>query len=140
MSLQSHHLPTQGSANPGLRTNSDPLPVCVWLPAESGFAFIFLSFFLFFSSFFWGGALPAVHGSSRTRGQISRLQLPAYTTATATRDLSCICDLHDSLWQCQILNPLSVSRDQTHILTDTSQVLNPLSHKGNSPDFAFLNS
>ena len=26
----------------------------------------------------------------------SELQLPAYTTATATKDLSCICDLHHS--------------------------------------------
>ena len=34
--------------------------------------------------------------------------------------------------QCQILNPLSEAKDQTHILVDTSQVLNPLSHNGNS--------
>ena len=27
------------------------------------------------------------------------LQLPAYATATATRDPSLICDLHDSSWQ-----------------------------------------
>ena len=41
------------------------------------------------------------------------LQLPAYTTATGTQDLSCICDLHHSLGQRQILNPLSEARDQT---------------------------
>ena len=35
------------------------------------------------------------------------LQLPAYTTATATEDPSCICDLHPSSWQRRILNPLS---------------------------------
>ena len=35
------------------------------------------------------------------------LQLQAYATATVTQDLSCICDLHCSLWQCQILNPLN---------------------------------
>ena len=35
------------------------------------------------------------------------LQLPAYTTATATWDLSCIYDLHHSSQQCQILNSLS---------------------------------
>ena len=62
----------------------------------------------------------------------SELQLQAYTTTTATRDLSCICDLHCSLWQFQILNPLSEARDQTLILMDTSQVLNPLTHSGNS--------
>ena len=44
------------------------------------------------------------------------LQLVAYTTAIAMPDPSCICDLHCSLWQCQILNPLREARDQTHIL------------------------
>ena len=39
------------------------------------------------------------------------LQLPAYATATATPDLSCVCNLHHSLWQCWILNPLSKARD-----------------------------
>ena len=43
-------------------------------------------------------------------------QLWAYTTLTATPDPSCICDLHCSSWQCQVLNPLSEARDQTHIL------------------------
>ena len=37
----------------------------------------------------------------------SDLQLPAYTTATATQDLSRVCDLHRCSWQHQILNPLS---------------------------------
>ena len=46
--------------------------------------------------------------------------------------LSCIWDLCCGLWQCQILNPLSEARDQTHILMDTICVLNPLSHDGNS--------
>ena len=36
----------------------------------------------------------------------SELQLLAYPTATATQDLSHICDLHHSLQQCQILNLL----------------------------------
>ena len=39
------------------------------------------------------------------------LQLPAYTTAMATQDLSHVCDLHHSSRQCQILNPLSEARD-----------------------------
>ena len=49
------------------------------------------------------------------------LQLLAYTTATATPDLSSICNLHHSLWQYLILNSLSEAKDQTHILMDTSQ-------------------
>ena len=39
------------------------------------------------------------------------LQLPTHTTTMGTPDLSSICDLHSSLQQCQILNPLSETRD-----------------------------
>ena len=48
------------------------------------------------------------------------LQLPAY--ATATPDLSCICNLYHSSGQCYIFNPLSRARDQTCTLMDTSWV------------------
>ena len=58
-------------------------------------------------------------------------QLPAYTTATATQDPSHACDLHHSSWQHQILNTLIEARDQTHVLMDTSYVLNLLSHNEN---------
>ena len=61
----------------------------------------------------------------------SELQLPAYTTATAIPHPSCICSLKHSLQQCCILNPLTDIRDWTCILIDTTQVLNPLSHKRN---------
>ena len=47
------------------------------------------------------------------KGVNLELQLPAYTTATATQDLSCICDLHHSSWQHRILNPLIEARDRT---------------------------
>ena len=50
------------------------------------------------------------------------IQLPAYTTATAMPDLSCVCDLHRSSVQCQFLDSVSESRDQACILMDTSQV------------------
>ena len=40
-----------------------------------------------------------------------KLELPAYTTATATQDLRHVCDLHHSSRQHQILNPLSEARD-----------------------------
>ena len=51
------------------------------------------------------------------------LQQQAFTTATAMPDLGCICDLHYSLWQHQILNLLSEARGWTCILMDTSWVL-----------------
>ena len=63
----------------------------------------------------------------------TELQLPAYGTATAMQDLSFICDLHHSLQERQILNPLSEVRDWTHILMDTSQDLNPLTTMGTPP-------
>ena len=52
----------------------------------------------------------------------SELYLPAYTTATATRDLSCLCDPHHRSWQHRILNPLSEVKDRTRILMDDSQL------------------
>ena len=53
-------------------------------------------------------------------GVRSELLLLAYTTATATRDPSRICDPHYSSWQCQILNPLSEARDRICVLMDAS--------------------
>ena len=55
-------------------------------------------------------------------GVESELQLPAYAAATAMWDPSCICDLHRSSWQCQILDPLSQARDQTCVLMDSRWV------------------
>ena len=54
-------------------------------------------------------------------GVESELQLLAYATAiaTATQDLSRVCNLCRSLWQRQIVNPLNEARNRTHILTDT---------------------
>ena len=60
------------------------------------------------------------------------LQLLVYTIATETLDPSLICDLHHSLWQQWIFNPLSKARDWTCILMDVSRVLNLLSHNRNS--------
>ena len=51
------------------------------------------------------------------------LLLRAYNRATSMQDLSRICDLHCSLWQHQILNPLIEAREGTHILMDPRQVL-----------------
>ena len=60
----------------------------------------------------------------------SELQMPP--VATAMLDPSRICDLCCSSQQWWILNPLREDRDQTHILIDTGQVLNLLSHNGNA--------
>ena len=52
----------------------------------------------------------------------SELQLLAYTTATAMRDLSFVFDVHHSSQKCQSLSPLSKARDQTHNLMIPSQI------------------
>ena len=58
--------------------------------------------------------------TSWVMGQVRAAAATAgYTTATETPDLSHICDLHCSLQQHWILNPLSEARDQTHIFMDT---------------------
>ena len=49
-------------------------------------------------------------------GVNSELQLPAYSTATATQDPSYVCNLHHSSQPRRILNPLGEARDGTHNL------------------------
>ena len=51
------------------------------------------------------------HRCSRL-GVESELQLPTYATATEMPDMSLTCDLHHSLQQCWILDPLSKARDK----------------------------
>ena len=73
-----------------------------------------LACYLFVCGFFWGGCfLHPWHMEIPRLGLKSELQLPAYPTATATQDMSHICDLHHSSQQSQILNPLSEARDRT---------------------------
>ena len=67
------------------------------------------------------------------------LQLLAYAPATATPDLSRVCNLRRSSRQYRILNPLSEAKDRTLILMEISQVRNPLRHSGNSQTSVFLN-
>ena len=80
---------------------------------------IYYLFFVF--SFFFLEPNPR-HVEVPRLGVELELQLPAYTTASATPDPSHICNLYHSAWPHQILNPLSEARDGTHILMDTSQV------------------
>ena len=70
-------------------------------------------------------ATSVAYGVSQARGQTATAA-GAYTTAIATHDLSHICDLHCSLWQRQILNPLDEATSSQY------QVLTLLSHNGNS--------
>ena len=78
--------------------------------------FLFFFFFCFLRLNLW-------HMEVLGPGVELELQLLTYPTATAVPDPSCICDLCRSLWQCQILNPLSGARDWVRIFIDTSQFL-----------------
>lgn len=89
-------------------------PVIQW---DLGFIFFLLSFFFFF---FLGPHLQ--HMEVPRLWVDSELQLPATATATATVDLSFVCDLHHSSRQHQILNPLSQAGDRTCILMDSGQI------------------
>ena len=83
--------------------------------------FLFLLLFVVLFWFYFRAA-PVAYGGSRLGVQLE-LQLPAYATATATRDLSHICNLrYRSVWQPPVLNPLIEARDQTCVLRDTSQI------------------
>ena len=73
-----------------------------------------------FSFFFLG--LHPWHMQVPRLGVKLELQLLVCTTVTATRDLSRICELHHSSWQCRIVNPLSEARNQSRNLTVPSQI------------------
>ena len=63
------------------------------------------------SSFFFFLGLNLQHMEVPRLGVKSELQLLAYAATTATPELSCICEVQCSLWQGQILNPLSEARN-----------------------------
>ena len=81
------------------------------LKDDPAFSFLFLLYF-----FLW----PHLQHREGPRLRIElKLQLLAYSTVKAPPDPRRTCDLHRSLWQCQMLNPLTEARDQAHILTHT---------------------
>ena len=77
---------------------------------------------IFFFLFFCFLGPPPQHMEVPRLGVELELQPLANTTATATSNLSCVCNLHHSSQQCWILNPLKEARIQTCILVDASQI------------------
>ena len=85
------------------------------------FSFSFsLSLSFFFFLVFLGPQPRHVEGPRL--GVQSELQLLAYTTAAATQDPNCVCDLRHSSRQRPIPHSLREARDGTHILMDASQI------------------
>ena len=95
-----------------------------WDPEQLSFSFFFFFFFFFFLN-----GHPTVNGGSQDRAQVE-LKPPAYATATAMWDLSCIRNPHHSSLQCWILNPLNEAKDWTRILMDARQIRFPWSMTG----------
>ena len=71
------------------------------------------------------------YGGSQARGQSGAAAADLHDSHN-NQNLSHICNLYLSLWQHQILNPLSKARDRTRLLKDTNRILNLLSHNRNS--------
>ena len=99
-----------------------------------------LSFFLYFCVclYLFRAAL-AAYGSYQATGWL-RVAAASLHHSHSNTGLSSICNPHRTSRQCWILKrgSLSEARDQTHVLMDTSQVLNALSHKGSSSSLLFL--
>ena len=75
----------------------------------------------FYFAFFFLGPYPR-HMEIPRLGVELELQSRAHTTATATQDLSHVCDLHHGSRHRRILHPLSEARDWNCILMDPSRV------------------
>ena len=85
--------------------------------------FLSLSLSLSLSSF---RAATSAYGSSQAKGWIigAADAGPCHRHSKTMLDLSHICNLHHSLGQHWILNPLREARDWTQVFVDTSQVRN----------------
>ena len=91
-----------------------------WISSYSLWFFNLFIFILFVYFYFWGPK--SGHMELPRLGLESKPQLPAYATATATQDLSHVCDLYHRSPQCWVLNPLSEARNWTHNLMVTSWI------------------
>ena len=75
------------------------------------YVYINIRFPLFIYLFIFFLGLYLWHMEVLRLGVKSELQPPAYTTATAVQDPSCVCNLHHSSRQCWIPDSLSEARD-----------------------------
>ena len=78
-------------------------------------------FYLFIYLVFFLGLHPQQMDVPRLGVELD-LQLLAYAIATETQDPSCVCNLHHSSRQGQILNLLSEDRDRSCVLMVTGQI------------------
>ena len=109
---------------------------CMWSDSSFVFCFVFVFVFVFvFFCFLW---LHLWHTEVPRLGVESELQLPAYTTATATQELSCICDLQHRSQQCWIADPLSKAKDWTSVLMDTTWFCSCCATTGTPSSFVFV--
>ena len=90
-----------------------------WLPCVC----LSVSVSKFLPSFFFFFFFSGLHMEVPGLGVKLELEPLAYTTATATQNLSHICNLHHSSRQSWILNPLSEATDRICILMDTRRTL-----------------
>ena len=102
-----------------------PSPQVLHISERKRSFFCFVLFFAFLWPYLQHMEVPGLEAEPE-------LQLLAYTTATATPDPSHNCDLHHSLWQCWILNPLSGAGIEPTSSRTLCRVLNLLSHNRNS--------
>ena len=100
---------TEKTGRPWGDCTSGVLVLDMWCLGSTSRGICFVCFCLFAFSM----AARAAYGGSQARGRIGAVAA-AYTRATATRDPSCVFDLHHRSWQCRIFNPLSKARDRTH--------------------------
>ena len=101
------------------------------------FSWVFCLFACFCFGLFVFLGLHLQHTEVPRLGVKSELWPPAYTTATATWDLSCVCKLHHSSQQRRILNPLNKARDWICILMDVVGFINCWT-TAETPVFSFL--
>ena len=90
------------------------------------FTFFITEFFFFIFNFFFllfrATPAPVVYVNSQARDWIGATATGLHHSHSNVSDPSFVCNLHHSSQKCQILHPLSETRDRSHILMDTSWI------------------